>query len=214
MNFKIFSQDGKTSRDITPVFPVFEDDKGIPALKNAIIAYQANVRQGNAHTKTRGEVSGTGKKPWRQKGTGMARHGSRRSPIWPGGGVVSGPRGQNFNQKINRRVKSLALARALFERAQLHAIDLVEAFFVEAPKTRHMHDFIEAVCPLASSILLVDDHFDDAIILASRNIPHVCLVDSSSLNAWDVLRFDKILMTERALSSVVARLKTDKTESL
>ncbi len=190
--------------------PAFEGDKGIAALKTTILAYQANARQGNAYTKTRGEVSGTGRKPWRQKGTGMARHGSRRSPIWPGGGVVSGPRGRDFTQKVNRRVKLLALARSLFERVGESAISLVDTFSLVEPKTRLMHAFIDKVCPSSGSVLLVDDHFEENTILAARNIGHICLLDASSVNAWDILRFDHILFTERGLTSLLSRLNTNK----
>lgn len=211
MELTYFSTDGQSSRQQAfDGIPVFEGNKGIPALKSTILAYQANARQGNAYTKTRGEVSGTGRKPWRQKGTGMARHGSRRSPIWPGGGVVSGPRGKDYSQKINRRVRLLALGRALFERVNEKSLSLIEAFNLEQPKTRFMHAFIEKVCPQATSVLLVDDSFDDNVILAARNIPHICLLDASSINAWDVLRFDQILITERGLTSVLARLNADK----
>jgi large subunit ribosomal protein L4 len=211
MELTYFASDGQSSRQQSfDGIPVFEGDKGIPALKSTVLSYQANARQGNAYTKTRGEVSGTGRKPWRQKGTGMARHGSRRSPIWPGGGVVSGPRGRDYSQKINRRVKLLALGRALFERVNEKSLSLVESFKMEQPKTRLMHAFIEKVCPQASSVLLVDDHFDDNVILAARNIPHICLLDAASVNAWDVIRFDQILFTERGLSSVLSRLNAEK----
>lgn len=208
MKVSNFSSDGQLQGDcLLEGFPVFEADKGVAALKSVVLAFQANVRQGNACTKTRGEVSGTGKKPWRQKGTGMARHGSRRSPIWPGGGVVSGPRGMtNFSQKINRRVKALALARALFERVQDNSLIVIESFALEAPKTRHMHQLLEKICPEAKNVLLVDANFSDETILATRNLPYAYLMDALSLNAWDLVRADKILITKASLDLLLGRL--------
>lgn len=208
MKVSKFSSDGQPQGEYAfEGFPVFEDDKGVPALKSVVLAFQANIRQGNACTKTRGEVSGTGKKPWRQKGTGMARHGSRRSPIWPGGGVVSGPRGMtNFTQKINRRVKALALARAFFERVQDRSVILVEKFQLPAPKTSAMVSFLEKVCPDAKTILLVDTIFVDDIILAARNLAYVYLMDALSLNAWDLLHADRIIITRQSCDAILSRL--------
>src|ERR1700729_2800052 len=118
MILKIFSPDGTTSReeDFTGL-PVFDGDKGLQAVKEVIVATQANRRQGTHSTKTRGEVRGGGKKPWRQKGTGRARAGSSRSPLWGGGGVVFGPKPRDYSKKVNNRVRALAFSRALFDRA-------------------------------------------------------------------------------------------------
>jgi large subunit ribosomal protein L4 len=208
MKVNRFSSQGQLQDEVQlDGLPVFEADKGIAALKTAVIAFQANLRQGNACTKTRGEVSGTGKKPWRQKGTGRARHGSLRSPIWAGGGVVSGPRGMtDFSQKVNRRVKALAFARALFERAKDGSIGLIDAFELEAPKTRLMSDLLNRVFPDAKDVLVVDSLFTDNTILAARNLPYVYLMDAASLNAWDLVRANKILLTKEALQVVVGRL--------
>ena len=108
--------------------PVFEGDKGLQAVKEVIVAINANNRQGTHSTKTRGEVRGGGKKPWRQKGTGRARAGSIRSPLWSGGGVVFGPKPRDYSKKINDKVKSLAFSRALFDRASAGEIAVIEQF--------------------------------------------------------------------------------------
>ena len=118
MKLTVFSSDGKTSseKDFADI-PTFEGDRGLQAVKEVIVAINANNRQGTHSTKTRGEVRGGGKKPWRQKGTGRARAGSIRSPLWVGGGVVFGPKPRDYSKKINAKVKQLAFSRALFDRA-------------------------------------------------------------------------------------------------
>ncbi len=116
-----------TSR-ISTDLPTFEGDKGLQAVKEVVVAINANNRQGTHSTKTRGEVRGGGKKPWRQKGTGRARAGSIRSPLWVGGGVVFGPKPRDYSKKINAKVKALAFSRALFDRASAGEIAVIEAF--------------------------------------------------------------------------------------
>ena len=123
MKFKIYSPDGATSREAEFDIPAFEGDKGVQAVKEVVVAHQANARLGTHSTKRRGEVRGGGKKPWRQKGTGRARAGSTRSPLWPGGGVVFGPKPRDYTKKINAKVRALAFSRALFDRAVAGDID-------------------------------------------------------------------------------------------
>jgi large subunit ribosomal protein L4 len=122
MKLKVYSSDGSSSRDQDfPNLPVFEGDKGVQAVKEVIVAIRANQRQGTRSTKTRGEVSGGGKKPWRQKGTGRARAGSIRSPLWVGGGVVFGPRPRDFSKKINNKVKDFGIQPCLCSIALVQA---------------------------------------------------------------------------------------------
>src|SRR5574344_970833 len=118
MKLKVYSPDATTSREEEfASFPVFEGDKGTQALKEVIVAICANARLGTHSTKRRGEIRGGGKKPWNQKGSGRARSGSNRSPLWAGGGVVFGPQPRDYSKKINNKAKLLALSRALFDRA-------------------------------------------------------------------------------------------------
>jgi large subunit ribosomal protein L4 len=210
MNLKVYTSKGVFSREkAIEGMPHFEDDKGVRALRDAILAYQANQRQGNASTKTRGEVSGTGKKPWKQKGTGMARHGSRRSPIWPGGGVAFGPRPTDYTKKVNKKVKRLALSRALFELAKEGGLFLIESLEASEPKTRLFAPVVESIFPSSGKVLIVDDEFSDNVILAGRNLGNVFMGDTSSVNAWDLVRFQKVLMTERALETLLSRLNQE-----
>ena len=129
MKLTVFSSDGKTSseKDFADL-PTFEGDKGLQAVKEVIVAINANNRQGTHSTKTRGEVRGGGRKPWRQKGTGRARAGSIRSPLWGGGGVVFGPKPRDYSKKINNKVKQLAFSRALFDRATAGEIAVIQRF--------------------------------------------------------------------------------------
>ena len=213
MNLKVYTSKGAFSREkAIKGMPHFEDDKGVRALRDAVLAYQANQRQGNASTKTRGEVSGTGKKPWKQKGTGMARHGSRRSPIWPGGGVAFGPRPTDYTKKVNKKVKRLALSRALFELVKEGGLFLIESLEAAEPKTRVFAPVVEKIFPSSGKVLIVDDEFSDNVILAGRNLQNVFMGDTSSVNAWDLVRFQKVLMTERALETLLSRLNQEISE--
>jgi len=126
MKFKLYNNTGSSSqeKEISD-FPTFEGDRGVNALRQVILAHQANARQGNASTKTRAEVSGTGKKAFRQKGTGMARRGNRRTPIMKGGGVAFGPKPRDYSQKLNKKQRQLALGRALYEQATSGTLNLI-----------------------------------------------------------------------------------------
>src|SRR5882757_5593961 len=128
MKLKIFTSDATKSSEKEFNLPVFEGTKGLQAVKEVIVAINANARLGTHSTKTRGEVRGGGKKPWRQKGTGRARAGSIRSPLWVGGGVVFGPKPRDYTKKINSKVKNLAFSRALFDRVTAGDIAAIEAF--------------------------------------------------------------------------------------
>lgn len=185
--------------------PTYEGDKGLRSLKDCIVAFQANMRQGNACAKMRGEVSGTGKKPWRQKGTGMARHGSRRSPIWVGGGVAHGPRPRDYSQKINKKVKRLGLGRALFDCVTEGSLSLIQSFEVPQPKTKFFNDLISKISP-SGSILIVDEFFKDDVLLSARNIPRVFIIDVDSLNAWDLVKHESIIISEGAFQRLLKRV--------
>jgi len=159
MKLKVYSPDATTSRDEEfSGFPVFEGDKGQQALKEVIVAITANARLGTHSTKRRGEVRGGGKKPWNQKGSGRARAGSNRSPLWPGGGVVFGPQPRDYSKKINAKVKLLALSRALFERAVAGEIEVIEAWQSTSAKTKEISEILSRIAP-QGTLLLVDAPF-------------------------------------------------------
>lgn len=210
MKFKLYNSDGASFDEVEfSNFPVFEGDEGLPALKDALVAYMANVRQGNACVKTRAEVSGTGKKPWRQKGTGHARHGSKRSPIWVGGGVAHGPKPRDFSQKLNKKVKNLAFGRALFDSAENGALALIKDFNLEQPKTAILNAIVEKISA-EGTILFVDAFFTQNAVLAARNNKRIFMIDADSLNAWDLVRHDFVLIAQESMERILSRLGADK----
>jgi large subunit ribosomal protein L4 len=206
MKLIVFSSDGKTSseKDFASL-PIFEGDKGLQAVKEVIVAINANNRQGTHSTKTRGEVRGGGKKPWRQKGTGRARAGSIRSPLWGGGGVVFGPKPRDYSKKINAKVKQLAFSRALFDRAIAGEIAVIEQFDAKALKTKAVNEVVGRIAP-KGRVLLVDAPFAAGTARASRNIERVTLQDASKLNTLDLAQYAKIIVSSKALETILARV--------
>ena len=166
-------------------------------------------RRGTAATKTRGLVSGGGAKPWRQKGTGRARAGSIRSPLWSGGGVVFGPKPRDYSKKINGKVKDLAFSRALFDRAVAGEIAVIEAFVAASAKTKSVDVILGRICS-KGKLLLVDAPFAVATARAARNIERVSLQDASKLNTLDLAHYKKIIVSTKALETILARVKGGK----
>jgi large subunit ribosomal protein L4 len=210
MKLTVFSSDGKTSseKDFADL-PTFEGDKGLQAVKEVIVAINANNRQGTHSTKTRGEVRGGGKKPWRQKGTGRARAGSIRSPLWSGGGVVFGPKPRDYSKKINNKVKQLAFSRALFDRATAGEIAVIEAFDTKATKTKVINELVGRIAP-KGRVLLVDAPFASQTTRASRNLERVSLQDAAKLNTLDLAQYAKIIVSTKALDAIIARVNGGK----
>ena len=206
MKLTVFSSDGKTSseKDFAGL-PTFEGDKGLQAVKEVIVAINANNRQGTHSTKTRGEVRGGGKKPWRQKGTGRARAGSIRSPLWSGGGVVFGPKPRDYSKKINDKVKSLAFSRALFDRAIAGEIAVIEQFDTAIKKTKLVDAIVTRIAP-KGKILLVDAPHTVEHARAARNIERVTLQVASKLNTLDLAQYKKIIVSTKALEAILARV--------
>lgn len=209
MKLTVFSADGKSSSEKEFAnIPTFEGDKGLQAVKEVIVAINANNRQGTHSTKTRGEVSGGGKKPWRQKGTGRARAGSIRSPLWVGGGVVFGPKPRDYSKKINAKVKQLAFSRALFDRATAGEIAVIEQF-ASAKKTKAVVEVVSRIAP-KGRVLLVDAPFAAETALASRNIERVTLQEAAKLNTLDLAQYAKIIVSTKALEAILARVNGGK----
>jgi len=207
MKLKLFSADGTQSREEEfPDLPTFEGDKGVQAVKEVIVAIQANRRQGTRSTKTRGEVRGGGKKPWRQKGTGRARAGSIRSPLWGGGGVVFGPKPRDYSKKINAKVKALAFRRALFDRATAGDLAVIEAFTLNPAKTRMVDQLMGRIAP-EGKVLLVDAPFAAEILRAARNIGRISMQEAAKLNTLDLAQYQRIIVSSKALEAIVARIK-------
>jgi large subunit ribosomal protein L4 len=211
MELDVKTLSGSGSGKMTVGFEVIEDDKGNQAVHDVVVAHMAAQRSGTAKTKDRGEVSGTGKKPWRQKGTGRARTGSRRTNIFTGGGVVHGPHPRDLSKKVNAKTRQLALRRALSERIKDGEVIVVESLKLESEKTKDLHAQIEALVP-KGTVLLVTGEADGNLSLAARNIPLVQLVEADCLNTYEVLRSDVIIISKDGLEKLVGRLNSDKSK--
>jgi len=173
-------------------------------------AYLYNQRQGKASTKTRAEVSGGGRKPWRQKGTGRARQGSIRSPLWRGGGVVFGPRPREFQLKMPKRKKRLALLQSLSHMYQEQRIKIIDGIDLPQPKTRLLFDLIKSLDLADKKVLIVVPRKDPELSLAARNIPNIEVEQVDGLNTYQVLNHDYLLFTHEAIETGVERWKSTK----
>ncbi|MCX6856810.1 MAG: 50S ribosomal protein L4 [Verrucomicrobia bacterium] len=181
-----------------------EGHHGKQALNDTLVAYRANRRQGNANTKNRSEVRGSGKKLWGQKGTGNARMGSKRSPVWSGGGVVFGPRTRDYSVKIPRAIKKLALRTALTARINDGAVLTIPTFAVADGKTKSFIAAVEALST-AKKILIVGQTFDELTFRSARNVQNVQLVSADDVNAEHLLLYPQVIVTTEALETIARR---------
>jgi len=205
MKLTIKNIKGNDQGELEVKFPLIEDGKGTQAVHDTVVAHQAAQRMGTACTKNVGEVAGTNKKPWRQKGTGRARAGSFQSPLWRGGGVVFGPKPRDFGKKVGRKTKQLALRKALTERLRAGDVLLLDELKLESAKTKEFVGLLSAL-ELKGSALFIAQTTDKNLSLASRNVPNVALTTSDALNTYDVLRPDKLVFTKDAFEKIEARL--------
>jgi large subunit ribosomal protein L4 len=205
MKIAIKNLEGKSAGELEVKFPIVEDGRGTQAVHDAVTGYRAAQRSGTACTKNVGEVSGSNKKPWKQKGTGRARAGSHQSPLWVGGGVVFGPRPRDFSKKVSKKTKQLALRKALSERLKAGDVVVVDDLKLSSPKTKSFVGVISNL-ELKGTTLIVAAGVDKNLTLASRNVEKVTLTTSDSLNTYDVLRPDKLLFTKSAFEKVSDRL--------
>jgi large subunit ribosomal protein L4 len=186
---------------------VFDGSVKKKTLYQAIVGYRANRRLGLAQTKTRGEISGGGKKPWKQKGTGRARHGSTRSPLWRHGGVVFGPHPRDFSYVLPQQIRHEALKSSLNAKIAAGDVVLVEKIHVLSPKTKEFVKFLDALKVSSTRILCVLESVTENIKRSARNIPGLRLLDAASLNAFDIMNSQKIIMSRDSLKNITKRLK-------
>ena len=170
-------------------------------LYDAIVLARNNERQGTASTKTRSEVSGGGRKPWRQKGTGRARQGSTRAPHWPGGGIVFGPHPRDFFKKMNKKERRLALKSALSYKAIESELVVLDALSLESNKTKEMKTILSNL-KLENKTLIVVNELDENVILSSRNLNNVILLEVSEINVLDIVSADMLVVTVDALKAI------------
>ena len=209
MKIPVKNLQGQDQGELEVTVALVEARNGAQAVHDTINAYRANQRSGTACTKTMGEVAGTGKKPWRQKGTGRARAGSFKSPLWRGGGVTFGPKPREFGKTLSRQTRQLALRKALTERLNAGEIVVVAELKLETSKTKGFVAVLEKLDLLDKTALVVIPALEPNLRLAARNLCQVELTTSQSLNTYQMLRYDRVLFTRGAFEQLAARLQND-----
>jgi large subunit ribosomal protein L4 len=202
---QVFDQAGNPANEVELADSVFAyPDKG-HLVYEAVVNYRANQRQGTAATKTRAEVSGGGRKPWRQKGTGRARAGSTRSPLWRKGGTTFGPQPRDYSYELPKKARRNALRSVLSRKLTDSLILVLREIDIKEPKTKEAAALLKAFH--INSALLVDSHENTNLFLSVRNLPKIKAVDVRTLNVYDVLNYKWLVFSQRALESAMERLK-------
>ena len=196
----VYNQEANVVKTIELSDAVFGIEPNQQAIYDAVLVYQAGLRQGTHSTKTRAYVSGTGKKPYRQKGTGRARQGSTRAPQWKGGGVVFAPTPRDYSFKLNKKEKRAALKSALTSRVNEKKLYVIDELSMDAPKTKTFDAMLKALN--LNKALVVLDEIDENVILSARNIPDVKTAQVNSINVFDILKYDSMLITKSAVETI------------
>lgn len=197
----LFNQSGTQVGDIQLADTVFGIEPNEHALYDAVVQQRASLRQGTHKTKTRAEVRGGGRKPWRQKGTGRARQGSIRSPQWRGGGVVFGPTPRDYSYKLNRKVRRLALKSALSKKVLENKVVVLDALHLEGPKTKEMIQILTNLNADAKA-LIVTANEDINVILSARNVPGLLVQTANRISVLDLLNYNTIVVTKDAVEKI------------
>ncbi|MBS4959936.1 MAG: 50S ribosomal protein L4 [Clostridiales bacterium] len=199
-NVSLYNINGEEVGKIELNDDIFGVEVNIPVMHMAVVQYLANQRQGTKSAKTRAEVRGGGKKPWRQKGTGRARQGSTRSPQWVGGGVVFAPKPRDFSFKLNKKVKRLALKSALSTKVEENKIIVLDSLKMDVIKTKEMVKILSNI--KAGKSLIVTNGDDDNVVLSARNIPDVKTASVGTINVYDILKYDTFVVTKDAVQKI------------
>lgn len=203
LNAPLFSSTGERVGEVALDPAVFGIEPNVPVMHQVVTAQLAAARRGTANTKTRAEVSGGGRKPWRQKGLGRARQGSIRAPQWRGGGVVFGPKPRDYSQRTPKKMKQLALRSALSARAAADSVMVVDGFDWEKPSTRVAARFLQSLGVEGKALFVVGSG-DDVVTLSARNLSQAKVLDGGQLNTYDVLWADVVVFTRETLPSTAA----------
>lgn len=201
----VYDTEGRTIGKIALDKNIFNGVVNEAILYQAIKMYEANLRQGTASTKTRAEVSGGGRKPWRQKGTGRARAGTIRSPLWRGGGIVFGPHPRDYSYSIPKRIRKLALIASLNAKLNNDELIVMQDIKIARPKTKEFMSVLRNLKADDKPLLVLDEK-DETIIRAARNIPELLLRHYKTLNAYEVLKQHKLVLTQKALTALTEQL--------
>lgn len=192
---------GEKVKDITLNETVWGITPNDAVLYDAITLTRNSLRQGTADTKTRSEVSGGGRKPWKQKGTGRARQGSTRAPHWIKGGIVFGPHPRSYSKKMNRKERRLALKSALSYKVLDKELTILDSFIVETNKTKDMKNILENLNATGKTLIVVEE-LTDNVILGTRNLSNIVLLEASEINTLDIIAADKMIITEAAVKAI------------
>ena len=198
----VYDINGKKVKELELNEAVFGIEPNEAVVHSVLVNFLANQRQGTQSTKTRSEVSGGGRKPWRQKGTGRARQGSTRSPQWPGGGIVFGPKPRSYDKKMNRKERRLALKSALAYKTIDKELIVLDNFNLADGKTKTAIEVMNNLKIKDQKTLIVVDKLDDNMILATRNLANVMLEEAKEINTLDVVAADNMVVTEAAVAQI------------
>jgi len=199
-NVKVYDMNGDETGVIELADGIFAIEPNEHVVHMAVTQYLANRRQGTKSTKTRAEVRGGGKKPWRQKGTGRARQGSIRSPQWTGGGVVFAPKPRDFSFKVNKKIKRLAMKSALSSKVSSEKLVVLEELKFDGIKTKHMRRVLNNLS-LTNALVVIDTN-DKNVVLSARNIPDIKTAGVNTINVYDILKYDSLLVTKKAVERI------------
>jgi len=192
---------GEKVKDINLADQIWGIEPNDAVLYDALVLARASLRQGTHKVKNRSEVSGGGKKPWRQKGTGRARQGTIRAPQWAGGGIVFGPQPRSYNKKMNKKERRLALKSALSYKVINKEIIALDELIIDEPKTKSMKDVINNL-KIKQSTLIVTNEMSDNLMLSARNIKDIKVIMPTEINVYDLTNYDCLLITEAAIKTI------------
>ncbi len=209
---KLFNPDGDAAGEMAFAEELLTLDRGEQAVKDVVVAIQNAFRAGTAATKSKGEVAGSNKKPWRQKGTGRARAGYRQSPVWRGGGVAMGPKPRDFAQKVNRKVQQLAFARALSEKIANGETVVIDSLSFSEPKTNRMAALLKKLGVSRSALVVMDKH-DDNVLLAARNLSKIEVATAEEVDVYALLCYRTLVATKAGFAALTERMAANKGKS-
>lgn len=207
---KVFNPAGDAAGELAIADDLLVLDRGEQAVKDVVVAIRNAARAGTADTLRKGEVAGSNKKPWRQKGTGRARAGLRQSPVWRGGGVAFGPHPRDFSVKVNRKVTQLAFTRALSDKIVAGQVSVIEKFNLAEPKTKLLMSTLKKL-GADRSVLIILDQYEESVLLAARNLPKVEVVSAAEVDVYSLLLYRTLVATQAGFEALTARM-TKKTE--
>jgi len=202
---KLYDMNGASAGDYEVRDDVLVHDKGSQAVHEVVVAHLARRRRGTASTLRKGEVAGSNKKPWRQKGTGRARAGYRQSPVWRGGGVAFGPHNRSYERRVNRNVARLAFKRAFSEKVKADEVSVLEELVLPEARTKSFTALLKSLS-VSGPVLFIDDKVDRNVAIASRNVPGVEVVRAENVNVYQLLRYPAVVVSKSGMEKITARL--------